>query len=96
MFLIISIFLKVFIGLTCYITLLHVPYSQFLMLYNYFIQFFYFLYKIFKVITNKELQIFTGHVARMEEGKRLFKILTSRSAGKSPIGMPRRRSEDST
>ena len=30
----------------------------------------------------------------MEEGRSAFKILTGRSAGKRPIGKPKRRSED--
>ena len=32
-----------------------------------------------------------GHVARMEEGRGAFKILTGKSAGKRPLGRPRRR-----
>ena len=35
-----------------------------------------------------------GHVARMEEGKSAFKILTGKSAGKRPLGRPRCRWED--
>ena len=35
-----------------------------------------------------------GHVARMEEGRGAFKILTGISAGKRPLGRPRRRGED--
>ena len=35
-----------------------------------------------------------GHVARMEEGRRAFKILTGTLAGKRPLGRPRRRWED--
>ena len=35
-----------------------------------------------------------GHVARMEEGRRAFKILTGRSTVKRPLGRPRRRWED--
>ena len=34
------------------------------------------------------------HVARMEEGRRAFKILTGTPAGKRPLGRPRRRWED--
>ena len=33
----------------------------------------------------------TGLVARMEEGRSAFKILTGRPAGKRPSGRPRRR-----
>ena len=35
-----------------------------------------------------------GHVARMEEGRRAFKILAGKPTGKRPLGRPRRRSED--
>ena len=34
------------------------------------------------------------HVARMEEGRSAFKILTGKPTGKRPLGRPRRRSED--
>ena len=35
-----------------------------------------------------------GHVARMEEGRIAFKILTGKLTGKRPLGRPRRRWED--
>ena len=35
-----------------------------------------------------------GHVTRMEEGRRAFKILTGKPTGKRPLGRPRRRWED--
>ena len=35
-----------------------------------------------------------GHVARMEEGRSAFKILTGTAAGKRPLVRPRRRRED--
>ena len=35
-----------------------------------------------------------GHVARMQEGRSAFKILTSKPKGKRPLGRPRRRWED--
>ena len=35
-----------------------------------------------------------GHVARMEEGKSAFKILTGKPTGKRPLGRPRRRCVD--
>ena len=38
--------------------------------------------------------IWAGHVARMEEGRSGFKILTGKPAGKRPLGRPRRRWED--
>ena len=35
-----------------------------------------------------------GHVARMEEGRSSFKILTGKSTGKRPLGRPRHRWDD--
>ena len=35
--------------------------------------------------------IWTGRVARMEEGRSAFKILTGKPTGKRPLGRPRRR-----
>ena len=35
-----------------------------------------------------------GHVARMEEGRIAFKMLTGKPTGKRPLGRPRRRWED--
>ena len=35
-----------------------------------------------------------GHVARMEEGRSAFKILTGKPTGKKPLGRPRRRWDD--
>ena len=35
-----------------------------------------------------------GHVARMEEGKSAFKMLTGKPTGKRPLGRPRHRWED--
>ena len=35
-----------------------------------------------------------GHVARMEEGRNAFKILTGKPTRKRPFGRPRRRWED--
>ena len=32
-----------------------------------------------------------GHVARMEEGRSAFKILTGKPTGKRPLGRPRHR-----
>ena len=32
-----------------------------------------------------------GHVARMEEGRSVFKILTDKPSGKRPLGRSRRR-----
>ena len=36
-----------------------------------------------------------GHVARMDEGRSAFKILTGKPTGKRPLGWPRRRWEES-
>ena len=38
--------------------------------------------------------IWTGHVARMEEGRSAFKILTGTPAGNRPLGRPKRSWED--
>ena len=38
--------------------------------------------------------IWAGNVARMEEGRMSFKILTGKPTGKRPLGKPRRRWED--
>ena len=35
-----------------------------------------------------------GHVARMEEGRSAFKIVTGKPTGKRPLGKSRRRWED--
>ena len=35
-----------------------------------------------------------GHVARMEESRSAFKILTGKPTGKRPLGRPKRRWED--
>ena len=45
------------------------------------------------VIKSRKLR-WAGHVARMEEGRSAFKILTGTPAGKRPVGRPRRRWED--
>ena len=48
---------------------------------------------ITRVIKSRRLR-WAGHVARMEEGKSAFKILTGKPTGKRPLGRPRRRWED--
>ena len=35
-----------------------------------------------------------GHVARMDEGRSAFKIVTRKPTGNRPLGRPRRRWED--
>ena len=48
---------------------------------------------IVRVIKSRRLR-WTGHVARTEEGRSAFKILTGKPTGKRPLGRPRRRWED--
>ena len=43
-----------------------------------------------RVIKSRRLR-WAGHVARMEEGRGAFKILTGKPTGKRPLGRPRRR-----
>ena len=46
-----------------------------------------------RVIKSRRLR-WAGHVARVEEGKSAFKILTGKPTGKRPLGRPKRRWED--
>ena len=46
-----------------------------------------------RVIKSRRLR-WASHVARMEEGRSAFKILTGKPTGKRPLGRPRRRWED--
>ena len=48
---------------------------------------------IVRVIKSRRLR-WAGHVARMEEGRSAFKILTGKPSGKRPLVRPRRRWED--
>ena len=48
---------------------------------------------IVRVIKSRRLR-WAGHLARMEEGRSAFKILTGKPTGKRPFGRPRRRWED--
>ena len=48
---------------------------------------------IVRVIKSRRLR-WTGHVARMEEDRSAFKILTGSPSGKRRLGRPRRRWED--
>jgi hypothetical protein len=45
------------------------------------------------VIKSRRLS-WAGHVARMEENRCAFKILTDKPAGKRPLGRPKRKWED--
>ena len=48
---------------------------------------------IVRVIKFRRLR-WAGHVARMEDSRSAFKMLTGKPAGKRPLGRPRRRWED--
>ena len=50
-------------------------------------------HNIAKVIKSRRLR-WVGHVARMEEGRTAFKLLTGKPTGKRPLGRLRRRWED--
>jgi hypothetical protein len=52
----------------------------------------YHLPNIVMVIKSRRLR-WEGHLARMEEGRSTFKILTDKPTGKRPLGRPRRRWE---
>ena len=45
------------------------------------------------VVESRRLR-WAGHVARMEEGRSAFKILTGKPTGKRPLERPKRRWED--
>ena len=52
----------------------------------------YFIYNIYIFITIWFRRLrWAGLVARMEEGRNAFKILTGKPTGKRPLGKPRRR-----
>ena len=48
---------------------------------------------IVRVIKSRKLR-WAGHVARIEESRSAFKMLTGKPTGKRPLGRPRRRWED--
>ena len=48
---------------------------------------------IVRVIKSRRLR-WAGHVARMEERRSAFKMLTGKHTGNRPLGRPRRRWED--
>ena len=48
---------------------------------------------IVRVNTFRKLR-WAGHVARLQEGRSAFKILTGKPTGKRPLGIPRLRWED--
>ena len=51
------------------------------------------LHNEISVIKSKRLR-WRGHVPRIEEGRRIFKILTVKTTGKRPLGRSRRGWED--
>jgi hypothetical protein len=48
---------------------------------------------IVNVIKSRRMR-WAGHVARMEEGRGIYRVLVGRPEGKRPLGRPRRRWED--
>jgi hypothetical protein len=48
---------------------------------------------IVKVIKSRRMRC-AGHVARMGEGRGVYRVLVGRPEGKRPLGRPRRRWED--
>jgi hypothetical protein len=48
---------------------------------------------IVRVIKSRSMR-WAGHVARMGEGRGVYRVLVERSEGKRPLGRPRRRWED--
>jgi hypothetical protein len=48
---------------------------------------------IVRVIKSRRMR-WAGHVARMGEGRSVYKVLVGRPEGKRPLGRPRRRWED--
>jgi hypothetical protein len=48
---------------------------------------------IVRVIKSRRMR-WAGHVARMREGRGVYRVLVGKPEGKRPLGRPRRRSED--
>jgi hypothetical protein len=48
---------------------------------------------IVRVITSRRMKL-AGHVARMEEGRGVYRVLVGKHEGKRLLGKPRRRWED--
>jgi hypothetical protein len=53
----------------------------------------YFSPNIIRMIKSRKMR-WAGHVASMEEGRGVYKVLDGRPEGKRPLGRPRRRWED--
>ena len=49
--------------------------------------------KILRVIRSRRMR-WAGHVARMGEGRGMYRVLVEKREGKRPVGRPRRRWED--
>jgi hypothetical protein len=49
--------------------------------------------KIVRVIKSRRMR-WAGHVARIREGRGVYRVLVGRPEGKRPLGRPRRRWED--
>jgi hypothetical protein len=62
-------------------------------LYNEELNGLYSLSNIVRVINSRRLR-WAGHVARMGEGRGVYRVLVGKSEGKRPLGRPRRRWED--
>jgi hypothetical protein len=52
-----------------------------------------YLLNVFRVIKSRRMR-WVGHVARMGEGRVVYRVLVRRLEGKRPLGRPRRRWED--
>jgi hypothetical protein len=50
---------------------------------------------VFRVIKSRRMR-WTGHVARMGEGRGVYRVFVGRPEGKRPLGRPRSRWEDDT
>ena len=53
----------------------------------------YSLPNIVRVVKSRKMR-WAGHVARMEEGRGVYRVLVGKPEGYSPLGRPRRRWED--
>ena len=70
--------------------------SQFLLinnLHNEELSDLYSLPNIVRVVKSRRMR-WAGHVARMEEGRGVYRVLVGKPEGKRPLGRPRRRWED--
>jgi hypothetical protein len=70
-----------------------VLYQDFLELHNDELHSLYSSPNIVRVIKSRRMR-WAGHVAHMEEGRGVYRILAGKPEGKRPVGRPRRRWED--